>query len=170
MTTPAAWVEAWRASPSNERATVMSSLTFASVSTSSRSRGSGLERLLEGDVQLVGHELRDLVGFRIWHLEDATDIPNGRFGPECSEGNDLSHVVGAVFVDDVIEDLAAAVHTKVHVDIGKGYTFGIEKALEEQAVDERVEIRNPQRIGDETPGGACRGPVPPESRATERNG
>jgi hypothetical protein len=58
-------------------------------------------------------------------------------------------VVLAVLVHDIVDHLAAAIHAEVHIDIGEGHTFRIQKPLEEQAVDERIQIRDAQCIGDE---------------------
>ncbi len=57
MTIPAAWVEAWRATPSSWRAAPISCSTRSSPAICSRSCGTGLDRALEADVQLVGDRL-----------------------------------------------------------------------------------------------------------------
>ena len=57
MTTPAAWVEALRATPSSWRAKSMIRLTAGSPSTISRSAGADCERLVELDAELFGTAL-----------------------------------------------------------------------------------------------------------------
>ena len=140
ITTPAAWVEAWRASPSSERATDISSLIRRSVSTNSFSRGSCSSAPSKRHVELVGDELRDLVDFGIRDFHHAADVANGRFGPERSERDDLADVIVAVLVDHVVDDLAAPIHAKIHIDIGQRNAFRIEEPLEQQAIDEWIKI------------------------------
>ena len=76
-------------------------------------------------------------------------------GPERPERNDLGHVVLAVLVDDIVDDFSPAVHAEVHVDIGEGHALGIQEPLEQERVDEWIEVRDAQRIGDETAGGGA---------------
>jgi len=46
-------------------------------------------------------------------------------------------------VRDVIDEFAAPAHAEVDIDIGHRNAFGIEEALEEQVVLERIDVRNP---------------------------
>ena len=57
--------------------------------------------------------------------------------------------IAAVFLADVFDDVRAAVVGKVDVDIGRVDAFGIQKAFEEQAVTDRIDVRNFQQIGDD---------------------
>ena len=59
----------------------------------------------------------------------------------------------AVFSRDVVDHLAAPVHAEVDVDVGHGDAFGIQEALEQQFVLQRIDIGDPQRIGDQRSGG-----------------
>ena len=58
-------------------------------------------------------------------------------------------IVAAVFLRDVIDDLAAAAHAEIDVDIGHGDALGVEEALEEQVVLERIDVGDAQRVADE---------------------
>ena len=71
------------------------------------------------------------------------------------ERNDLRDVIFAVFVDHVVDDLVAAVHAEVHVDIGEGHALRIQEPLEQQGVHQRIQIGNAQGIGDEAAGGGA---------------
>ena len=48
---------------------------------------------------------------------------------------------------DIVDDLAAAVDTEVHVDIRHGDTLRVEKALEKEAVFDRIDICDVQAVG-----------------------
>ncbi len=51
---------------------------------------------------------------------------------------------------NVLDDLGAAVVTEIDVDIRRGDTFRVEESLEEETVMERIEIGDPEHVGDET--------------------
>ena len=66
-----------------------------------------------------------------------------------AEGDDLRHPVAAVAFLDVGDDLLAAVHAEIDVEIRHRHALGIEEPLEEQPVAQRVQIGDRQRIGHE---------------------
>ena len=66
------------------------------------------ERLLECDVELVGHQLGHLVGFCIRHFKHPTDVTDGRLRTEGAKRDDLRDVIGTVLVHDIVEDLPPA--------------------------------------------------------------
>ncbi len=57
------------------------------------------------------------------------------------------------FCADVLDDLAAAVHAEVDIDIGHRDAFGVEEALEEELVLERIDVGDLHHVGDERSGG-----------------
>ena len=114
--------------------------------------GLGVQGLRQGDVELVGDQLGDAVHFRIGHLHHASDVADGGLRPHGAEGDDLADVVLAVLVHHIVDDLGAAVHAEVHVDVGQGDALGVQEALEQQAVDERVQVGDAQGVGDQAAG------------------
>src|SRR5690606_32373119 len=76
-------------------------------------------------------------------------------------GDDLAHAVLAVATRDVVDDLVAAIHAEVDVEVGQGHALGIEKALEQQAVLDRVEVGDAERPGHQ---GAGAGTAPGADR------
>ena len=143
MTTPAAWVDAWRASPSSERATVHQLIdSRIGVDQFFQSRLL-LQRAFQGNVELIGNKFGDLVDFGIRDFHHAADIADGRFGAERAKRNNLAHMIVAVFVDHVIDDFAAPVHAEIHIDIRQRDALRIEESLEQQTIDEWIEIGNP---------------------------
>ena len=68
------------------------------------------------------------------------------------EGDDLGDVLAAVLLRDVLDDLAAAALAEVDVDIGQRHALGVEEALEDQVVLDRIDVGDAQAVGDEAAG------------------
>src|SRR5271157_953853 len=108
-----------------------------------------LKRLVDGNVQRVGHHLGDAVHVGVGNLHRAAGILDRRLGRHGSEGDDLRHLVATVLLGDVINDLATAVHAEVNVDVGQADAFGSQEALEQQSVLQRVDIGDAERVRDQ---------------------
>ena len=147
ITTPAACVEALRATPSSWRANPISFATCGSVSCISLSCGDIDERLVELDPELVGHGLRDPVDLAVAHAQHAADVADRRPGEHRAEGDDLGDVVLAVLAADVVDDLVPALVLEVDVDVGHRHAVGVEEALERQAVVDGVDRGDAERVG-----------------------
>ena len=115
------------------------------------------ERLLDGDPQVLGDVLGHLVHLVQGDAEGAAHVADGQARLHLSEGDDLRHVVAAVLVRHVVDDLAAAPHAEVDVDVGHGDALGVEEALEEEVVAEGVQVRDAHAVGHE---GARRAAAP----------
>ena len=146
MTTPAAWVDALRATPSTCCARSMQLVDRGVVGVHLAQR-LALERLLELDAQLVGDRLGDAVDLAVAHAQDAADIPDGGAREHRAEGDDLGHVVGAVLAGDVGDDLVPPAVLEVHVDVRHRHAVGVEEALERQLVVDGVDRRDAQGVG-----------------------
>ena len=110
-------------------------------------------RLVERDVQFGGHHLGDLVDFGVCHFHAAAGIANDAARRHCSERDDLRNVFAAVLPRHVLDDLAAAIHAEIDVDIGQRDALRIEESLEEQAVLQRINIRDPHAVRHQAAGG-----------------
>ena len=53
------------------------------------------------------------------------------------------------FSRDVLDDLVAPVHAEVDVEVRHADALGVEEALEEQLVGDRIDVRDAQAVGDE---------------------
>ncbi len=104
--------------------------------------------LIKGNVELGGNHLRDAIDIGVGDVHGAADVFDSGFGGHGAESDDLGNVVAAVFLRDVVDDLAAAVHAEIDIDIRHGDAFGIEKALEEQFVLERIDIGDAEGVGN----------------------
>jgi len=121
-----------------------------------------LDGLLERDVEDVGDQLGDAVHLPVRHVQGPAHVPDDGLGLHLSEGDDLRHAVAAVLLRDVADDLVAALHAEIGVDVGHALAVRIEEAFEEQAVSDRVDLGDPDGVGHQA---ARRGSAP----GTHRN-
>ena len=114
--------------------------------------GGFFERDFERHVELVGNHLREAVGVAVGEAVDARDVADDHLRAERAVGDDVGHAVVAVFLANVVDDLAAAPHAEVDVEVRRRYAFGIQEALEEKFEPQRVEIGDPEEIRDDATG------------------
>ena len=108
-----------------------------------------LEGLVELDTELVRNGLGDAVDIAVGVAEHAPDVPDGRAGQHRAEGDDLGDVVLAVFPGDIRDHLVPAVVLEVDVDVRHRHAVRVQEPLERQAVGDRVDRRDPERVGDD---------------------
>ena len=87
------------------------------------------------------------------------------FAASVSEGDDLRDAIAAVLLVDVLDDLAAAPHAKVDVDVGHADPFGIQEAFEQQVVLERIDVRDAEDVRGEGAGGGAASRADRKSRS-----
>ncbi len=105
----------------------------------------------------VRNQLGQAVSGRVVVAQHARRVAGRRAGEHLAEGDDLGDGLLAVLLGHVADHAFAAADREVHVDIGHRYALGIEKALEQQVVAERVHVGDLQRVGHQRAG--CR-PAP----------
>ncbi len=97
----------------------------------------------------VGDQLGQLVAERIGIAQYPGRIPGGGAREHLAEGDDLRHRIPAILVGHVLDHLFAATHREVDVDVRHRHALGVEEALEQQVVTQRVEVRDAGRVGDQ---------------------
>ena len=109
------------------------------------------ERLLDRDGlhAFDRDQLGEPVDLAVGHLQHAADVADRGLGQERAEGDDLRDAVAAVALLDVGDHLLAAVHAEVDVEVRHRDAVGVQEPLEEQAVAQRVEVGDGERVGDE---------------------
>ena len=158
MTTAAAWIEALRAIPSSPRATSTICLATGSFAYSAGEVGAWLQALLEARRAAhdrVRDQLRQPVPHAVVMSEDAGGVPRRRAREHLAERDDLGHAVGAVLVGHVADHALAAADGEVDVDVRHRHALGVEEALEQQVVAQRIDVGDLQAVGDEAAGGAA---------------
>ena len=101
----------------------------------------------------AGHQLGDHIHLRIGNVQRTAYIPNGGAGRHRAKGNDLCHMVIAVFAPDIVHHFTAPQIPEVHINIGHGHTLRIQKALKIKVELHGINVRNMQAIGHHA---ACR--------------
>src|SRR3989442_5032803 len=112
-----------------------------------------LERLLEREVlplPRLGVQLGDPVGLGEREVEHAPDVLDRLLPLERPERDDLRDAVRAVLLPHVAYDLVAPDEAEVDVDVRQRAALGIQEALEQEPVLDRVEVRDAERPRDET--------------------
>ena len=118
-------------------------------------RGGGPDGLLERDPELVRDGLRDAVDLAVRVTEHPADVADGGPREHRAEGDDLCDVVLAVLAPDVGDDLVAPAVLEVDVDVGHRHAVGVEEALERELVEDRVDRRDAERVGDDASRGTA---------------
>ena len=102
--------------------------------------------------RVLRYELAQLVDLAVGHLQHAADIAQHAARLQGAEGDDLRDAVAAITLLHVTDHLVAPVLTEVDVEVRHRNALGIEKALEQKAETDRVQIGDSKRIGDERTG------------------
>ncbi len=112
-----------------------------------------LDCLVQRHIEGSRNQLGQNVHFTVRHIEDATDVPNGSAGLHASKSADLRHALFPVLPLHVFDDFFAPVLAEVAVDVGERYPVRVEEPLEEQAVRDRVQLRDPKGVRHQGTGG-----------------
>jgi len=108
------------------------------------------ERILERQVERnLRQQLGDAVDLAVRHAQHAAGVAQHRLRRHRAVGDDLADAVAAVLAGDVVDDLVAAVHAEIDVEVGQRHALGIEEAFKQQVVAQRIEIGDAERVGDQ---------------------
>ena len=113
------------------------------------------QRVIQGDVQGVGHQLGDDVHIGVGHIQHPAHVPDHAPGGHGAEGDDLGHVVIPVLPADVVHHLAPAGVAEVHVDIRHADPLRVQEPLEVQVVLHGVDVRDVEAVADHAARGAA---------------
>ncbi len=113
-------------------------------------------RLFQGDPRPGRDQFGDPVHLAVGKTQRPPDVPDRPAGGHGPEGNNLGHVVGAVFLLYVFDDLPPPFITEINIKIGHGDPFRVQEAFKKQLVFQRVKIGNPEQIPDQA---ACGRPA-----------
>ena len=110
--------------------------------------------VLNGVGELIGHQSGHVLYHAEGHVLHTPHVGYGALGGHGAKGDDVGHGVGTVFVCHPFYYLLSTIVGKVGIDIGEGYTVGVEETLEQQVVLHGVYVRDAQAIGHH--GARCR--------------
>ena len=108
-----------------------------------------LERPLQRHPEPVGHQTRHPVHVREGDPQRPAHVAHHALRAHGPEGDDLRDVRLAVLLLHVLDDLAAPEVVEVDVDIGHRHALGVQEALEDEPVRQRVDVGDVQRVGDQ---------------------
>ena len=114
--------------------------------------GDFLQRVFQFDAERGGNQFRQAVHFAVRNIHGAADVFHRGFRGHGAKRDDLRDIFAPVFLRDVLDQLAAPAHAEVDIDIGHGNAFGIQEALKEQVVLQRIHVRDAQRVADQAAG------------------
>ena len=80
-------------------------------------------------MQRVRYLFGDLIHLGIGNVHHASHIANHAAGCHRAEGDDLCHMVIAVFPANVIHHFTPAGIAEIHINIGHTHTLGVQEAL-----------------------------------------
>jgi hypothetical protein len=86
------------------------------------------------------------IGLAVGHTEDASDVAHRRAREHRIERADLRNAIGPVLLRHVSDDLVPAVVHEVDVDVRKGVPLEVEEAIEDEAVADRVDVGEIDRV------------------------
>ena len=91
--------------------------------------------------------LGDFVHFVERDVHYPAYITQRRFGSHGAISDNLSYLIAAVFLDDVVEHLLTAFVVKVDIDIRHRDPLRVEEALEKQVVLDGVHVGDADAVG-----------------------
>ena len=158
ITTPAAWIESARVSPSSGCASSMISFATGIGVDRLAQLAARLEALVERLAGAFRDQLRDLVDDAVGNLEHAAGVAHGGARGHRREGDDLRDAVAAVLLAHVVDDALAAFDGEVDVDVGHRLAARVEEPLEHQVVADRVDVGDRERSRRRASRRTSRGP------------
>ena len=122
-----------------------------------RSSGDCSMRLVEADAERLGDQLGDAVDVAVGHAEHAADVADRGARLQLAEGDDLRDAppvvaLAVVLLGDVADHLVAPRHAEVDVDVGHRDPLGVQEALEDDVVLDRIDAGDAEAVGDQAAG------------------
>ena len=77
------------------------------------------------NILLHRNRLGDRIHIGIRHIKNPADITDHSSCRHRTKGDDLRHMISAVFAGYIIDDLLPSLIAKIHVDIGHGHTLRV---------------------------------------------
>jgi len=97
-----------------------------------------------------GIEFDDAIGFGEGQSEYSAHIADRLLPLKRAKSNDLCYPMVAILVTHVVEYLVTALEAEVDIDVWHRATAWIEPSLEQELMLDRVDLCNPQSIGNQT--------------------
>ena len=106
-------------------------------------------RQRHGRCGVLRHQFAQLVDLPVGHLQHASDIAQHAPRLQRTESDDLRHLVPAVALLYILDHFAAPLLAKIDIEVRHRHAFRVEKALEQQAEPNWIEIGDGECVGDQ---------------------
>ena len=100
----------------------------------------------------IGDELREMIGLGVRDLHDAGDVANGHLPHHLTESDDVADATLTIFISTIFDNFVATSILDIGINIRHRDTVGVQEALKEQIVFQRVELGNPEGISENRTG------------------
>ena len=128
-------------------------------------RGGGISHLrhtgddiLQVHLHPVGQAVRDCLTQVVRHFQveftNTCHVLDSEFRSHTAISDDMCHFLRAVFLRHPLQHFSASVVVEVHINIGEGYSVGVEETLKKEVVLDGVDHRDAETVGDGASG--CR--------------
>ena len=101
----------------------------------------------------VGHQFAESVRLREQEFLHTCHVFDGQLGGHRTVGDDVRHLLLAVFLRHPVQHASAAVVIEIHVDIGQRDAVGVQETLEQQVIGDGVDLRDPETVSHGRSGG-----------------
>ena len=112
--------------------------------------GIGLQRPVNGDIQLIRYHFGNAVHVGIGEIHYPSHIPDNPLRRHGTEGHDLDHLLRSVFLSHIIYDLLPSFEAEVNINIRHGNTFRVKETFKQQIIFYRVNVGDFQAVGYDT--------------------
>ena len=109
-----------------------------------------LQSFINRNSKLLGNHLGNRIHIGIRQIHDSSYITDDTSCRKRSKCNDLSHAVFSVFSRYIIDHFLPSLIAEIHINIRHGYTFRIQKTLEQELIMDGINGCDPQTIGHDT--------------------
>ena len=111
-----------------------------------------LQGLGQGHAHFERDHLRQLVGQAVGLALYPGHVAHHRLGGHGAEGNNLGDRFAAVGIGHIVDYPVALLHAEIDIEVRHRDPLGVEEALEQQVVFQRVQVGDFQRVGHQGAG------------------
>ena len=105
--------------------------------------------LVKRHAQIPRNHLGHSVALGVGHIQNPSHVPDHALGRQGTEGYNLHDPIPSILLHHIVDNLLTAFKAEININIRHGYSFRIQKPLEQQVIADGVNIRNSQAVGDD---------------------
>ena len=109
-----------------------------------------LQSFIDRDIQLLRNHFCNSIHLCVREIHNTSDITDNTTGRQCTKRNDLYYTVIPVFTSYIINNFLSSFEAEVNINIRHGYSFRIQETLKQKVISNRIQLCDPQSIGNQT--------------------